>query len=105
MAAHDGKSDGWVRELERNAYGVRLLTLAKAYELAAQGYCAGWYIWPFALKWTVGRMDREGRRYHVTNSGEPVRFENMADAADFLVEILRLTAAPRVSLPSLSLAR
>jgi hypothetical protein len=98
MAGQNLKSDEWVRELDSNAYGVRLLTLHKAYELAAQGYSAGWYISPFALKWTVGRMARDGRRYHVTHSGEPLRFENMADADQFLVEILRLTAAPKVSL-------
>ena len=86
MADHECRSDEWVRELEPNAYGVRFLTLNKAYELASQGYCAGWYIWPFALKWTVGRMCREGRRYHITTAGEPVRFENVAEAGDFLVD-------------------
>ena len=100
MSGQNETPDDWVRELDSNAYGVRLLTLRKAYELAAQGYSAGWYISPFALEWTVGRMARDGRRYHVTNAGEPVRFENMAEAARFLVDILRLTAAPKVSLPT-----
>jgi hypothetical protein len=99
MAGDNGRSDEWVHELDANAYGVRLLTLDKACALAAQGYSAGWYISPFALKWTVGRMALDGRRYHVTNSGEPVCFENMAEAAEFLVDILRLTAAPQIPLP------
>lgn len=98
MSRQITRTDDWVEELDSNAYGVRLLTLAKACELAAQGYCAGWYISPFALKWTVGRMTRNGRRYHVLNEGEPVRFENLADAAEFLVDILRLPAAPKLAL-------
>ena len=92
------QSDGWVDGLDSNTYGVRLLTLRKARELAASGSSAGWYISPFALKWTVGRMARDGRRYHVVDDGEPVRFETMAEAAAFLSGILRLAAAPDVTL-------
>ena len=92
------QSDGWVDGLDSNAYGVRLLTVHKARELAASGSSAGWYISPFALKWTVGRMSRDGRRYHVLEDGEPVRFETMAEATAFLSRILRLAAAPDVTL-------
>ena len=98
MVSQTPSSDEWVDGLDSNLYGVRLLTLRKARELAAKGSCAGWYISPFALKWTVGRMARDGRRYHVVDDGEPVRFETMAEAAEFLSGILRLAAAPNVTL-------
>ena len=98
MPSQKPSSDRWVDGLDSNSYGVRLLTLRKARELAAEGSCAGWYISPFALKWTVGRMARDGRRYHVVNDGEPVRFETMAEAAEFLSGILRVSAPPQISL-------
>jgi hypothetical protein len=98
MASQTLSSDRWVDGLDSNLYGVRLLTLRKARELAAEGSCAGWYISPFALKWTVGRMARDGRRYHVVDGGEPVCFETTAEAAQFLSRILRLSAAPDVTL-------
>jgi hypothetical protein len=44
----------WVAGLEANSHGVRVLTLTKAFEMAASGSSTGWYIAPFALKWTVG---------------------------------------------------
>jgi hypothetical protein len=98
MVRQTPASDEWVDGLDSNVYGVRLLTLRKARELATAGSSAGWYISPFALKWTVGRMARDGRRYHVVDDGEPVRFETMAEAAEFLSGILRLATAPNVTL-------
>jgi hypothetical protein len=92
------RSDDWIGELDTNAYGVRLLTLRKAFELAASGCCAGWYIAPFALKWTVGRMAGTGQRFHVISEGEPIGFESVAEAFQFLGGILRLAAAPQLSL-------
>ena len=98
MPGQSDTNEEWVEQLETNAYGVRLLTLRKAFELAAEGSCAGWYISPFAVEWTVGRMAKNGQRYHVICDGEPIRFENMAEAFQFLGSILRLAAAPRVVL-------
>jgi hypothetical protein len=92
------QSDEWIGELDTNAHGVRLLTLRRAFELASSGCCAGWYIAPFALKWTVGRMARTGQRFHVISDGEPISFESVADAFQFLSAILRLAAAPQLSL-------
>jgi hypothetical protein len=97
--------DAWVRELETNAYGVRLLTVRKACELASAGCCGGWYISPFAVKWTVGRMATSGRRYHVTADGEPLRFESVGEAFQFAGVILRLAAAPQVALDVASVTR
>jgi hypothetical protein len=91
-------TDDWVDQLETNRHGVKLLTLRRAFELAATGCCAGWYISPFAVKWTVGRMAKSGRRYHVISDGEPMRFESLAEAFQFLGGILRLAAAPHVAL-------
>jgi hypothetical protein len=88
----------WVDQLETNSHGVRLLTLRTAFELASKGCCAGWYIAPYAVKWTVGRMARNGRRYHVLSDGEPMRFDSVAEALQFLAGILRLAAAPQVAL-------
>ena len=90
--------DHWVDGLDVNAHGVKLLTLRKAFELAAAGCCAGWYISPFAVQWTVGRMARTGRRYHVIADGEPMRFESVGDAFQFMGGILRLAAAPQLAL-------
>jgi hypothetical protein len=90
--------EDWVDQLETNSHGVRLLTLRRAFELAAKGCCAGWYISPFAVKWTVGRMARNGRRYHVLSDGEPMCFDSVAEAFQFLGGILRLAAAPQVAL-------
>ncbi len=97
--------EAWVHQLEANAYGVRLLTLRKALELAAEGCCAGWYIAPYAVKWTVGRKAKSGERFHVIADGEPVRFESMVEAFQFLGGILRVAAAPRVTLDFPKLAR
>jgi hypothetical protein len=94
----------WVTQLETNVYGVRLLTLRKAFELAAEGCCTGWYISPYAVKWTVGRMAKSGQRFHVISDGEPIRFESMAEAFQFLDGILRLAAAPKVALDFPALA-
>jgi hypothetical protein len=90
--------EDWVDQLETNRHGVRLLTLRRAFELAAKGCCAGWYISPFAVKWTVGRMAKNGQRYHVISEGEPMRFDNVAEAFQFMGGILRLAAAPQVAL-------
>jgi hypothetical protein len=90
--------EDWVDQLEMNSHGVKLLTLRRAFELAATGCGAGWYISPFAVKWTVGRMAKDGRRYHVICDGEPMRFESLADAFQFLSGILRLAAVPQVAL-------
>lgn len=90
--------DEWIDHLDTNAYGVRMLTLGKACELAAEGTPSGWYIAPFAAKWTAGRMARSGERYHVISDGEPIRFENMAEAFEFFTGTLRLTAAPKLDL-------
>lgn len=57
----------------------------------------GWYIAPFALKWTVGRM-AGARRYHVMQNGEPITFESVAEASNFLAGILRLASMPTVHL-------
>ena len=98
--ANPPQSDDWVGSLDTNPHGVRLLTLRRAFELAASGCCAGWYISPFALKWTVGRMAGNGRRFHVISDGEPISFESVAEAFQFLGGILRLAAAPQLSLGS-----
>lgn len=98
MPGHIDSAEGWVDRLDANAYGVRLLTLSRACELAAEGSCSGWYIAPFAAKWTAGRMARSGERYHVISDGEPIRFENMAEAFQFFAGILHLTAAPKLDL-------
>jgi hypothetical protein len=105
-AAQHAADDDWVGELDTNAYGVRLLTLRKAFELASAGCCAGWYISPYAVKWTVGRMAKTGQRYHVIADGEPMRFETVGEAFQFLGGILRLAAAPQLALdfPALTLA-
>ena len=98
--------DDWIDELEANAHGVRLLTLSKAFELASAGCCAGWYIAPFALKWTVGRMAGNGRRFHVISDGEPIGFESIPEAFQFLGGIVRLAAPRQLTLdcPRLSFA-
>ena len=49
---------------------------------------------------TLRDLSRSGRRYNVISDGEPVRFENLAEAAEFLVGILRLAAAPALSFPA-----
>ena len=90
--------DDWVEHLDTNAHGVKLLTLHRAFELAAAGSCAGWYISPFAAKWTIGRMARTGERYHVVAGGEPIRFESVGEAFQFLGRIMRVAAAPQVAL-------
>ena len=95
--ADAGGADDWVSELDVNPHGLRLLTLPRAQELASAGCCAGWYISPFALQWTVGRMTAAGRRFHVISEGEPIRFASMAEAHRFLGQILRVPAAPELS--------
>jgi hypothetical protein len=105
MAAEADDADGWVTELEANEYGVRLLTLAGAYELAGRGCCAGWYISPYALRWTIGRMAASGRRYHVIADGEPLTFDTVADAHQFLSGILRVAAAPKLHIGFAAVAR
>jgi hypothetical protein len=65
--------------------------------MAARGSSMGWYISPFALKWTVGRM-AGARRYHVMQDGEPITFESVAEASNFLAGILRLASMPTVHL-------
>ena len=97
-STHSTQGDGWVDDLDVNAHGVRLLTLPRALALAAAGGCAGWYVSPFALQWTVGRMSASGRRFHVIREGEPIRFGSVAEAMQFLGGPLRLAAAPQVSL-------
>ena len=87
----------WVTGLEANSHGVRVLTLTKAFEMVASGSSTGWYIAPFALKWTVGRM-AGGRRYHLMQNGEPMTFDSVGEASDFLAGILRLAAMPAVHL-------
>ena len=87
----------WVAELDANSHGVRVLTLTKAFEMAASGSFMGWYISPFALKWTVGRM-AGARRYHVIQNGEPLTFESVAQASEFLARILQLASTPTVHL-------
>lgn len=89
------QSDDWVKDLETNAFGVKLLTLRKAFMMAAAGSCAGWYIAPFALKWTVGRAAANGSRYHVISAGEPITFDSIGEAYEFLAGILRLAASPQ----------
>lgn len=89
--------ENWVAELEANSHGVRVLTLTKAFEMAASGSCVGWYIAPFKLKWTVGRF-ADARRYHVIQDGEPITFESVGEASDFLARILRLASTPTVHL-------
>ena len=96
MTAAIDTADAWVNELETNSYGVRLLTLARACELAARGCFAGWYVSPYALRWTVGRMAASGRRYHVIEGGEPITFDNLGEASQFLSGILHVAAAPKV---------
>jgi hypothetical protein len=98
MSDTNDTREEWVNRLEVNAYGVRLLTLRKAIELAAEGCSAGWYISPYAAQWTVGRMSRTGERYHVISDGEPMRFASTAEALDFLSGIVRLAAAPKLTL-------
>lgn len=87
----------WVAELDANSHGVRVLTLMKAFEMVASGSSMGWYISPFALKWTVGRM-AGARRYHVMQNDEPITFESVAEASNFLAGILRLASMPTVHL-------
>ena len=89
--------DDWVDGLDTNSYGVKLLTLPKALELASAGARGGWYISPFAVKWTVGRMSTSGHRYHVVSNGEPIRFESVAEAFQFTGGVLKLGAAPQVA--------
>ena len=96
MTAAIDTADAWVNELDTNSYGVRLLTLARACELAARGCLGGWYVSPYALRWTIGRMTGNGRRYHVVEEGEPITFESPGDAFQFLAARLRVTAAPKV---------
>jgi hypothetical protein len=96
-ASDSTQSDDWVGELDVNAYGVRLLTLPRALELASAGCCAGWYVSPFALQWTVGRMTANGRRFHVIAEGEPIRFGSVAEAVQFLGGTLKLPAAPQLA--------
>lgn len=98
MPRHVARLDEWIDRLDTNAYGVRMLTLGKARELAAEGTPSGWYIAPFAAKWTAGRMARSGERYHVVCDGEPIRFDNVAEAFEFFTGTLCLTAAPRLDL-------
>lgn len=98
MSSGNDTRDEWVSRLDTNAYGVRLLTLRKAIELAAEGCCAGWYISPYAAQWTVGRMSKSGERYHVISDGEPIRFASTAEALEFLSGIVRLAAAPKLTL-------
>jgi hypothetical protein len=98
MSTGNDTRDEWVDRLETNAYGVRLLTLRRAIELAAEGCCAGWYISPYAAQWTVGRMSKTGERYHVISDGEPMCFASTAEALEFLSGIVRLAAAPKLTL-------
>jgi hypothetical protein len=88
--------ESWVAELDANSHGLRILTLPKAIEMAAHGAFAGWYISPFALKWTVGRMANDQRRYHVIENGEPVMFDSIAEASNFLARDLGLPSIPAV---------
>ena len=94
---HATEYQSWVAELDANSHGVRVLTLTKALEMATSGSFMGWYISPFALKWTVGRM-AGARRYHVIQNGEPLTFESVAEASEFLARILQLASTPTVHL-------
>ncbi|MGZ8154072.1 MAG: hypothetical protein ACXW2A_17255 [Burkholderiales bacterium] len=83
-------SEEWVTRLETNPYGLRILTLHMAFQLAGDQASSGWYIAPYALKWTVGRAASPDRRYHVTCSGEPITFETVHAAFEFLTDMLGL---------------
>jgi hypothetical protein len=88
---------GWVAGLDANCHGVRILTLTKAFEMTASGSSTGWYVSPFALKWTVGRT-AGARRYHVMQNGEPLTFDSVAEATNFLAASLGVAAMPTVHL-------
>ena len=94
---HAAEIQSWVAGLDANCHGVRILTLTKAFEMTASGSFTGWYVSPFALKWTVGRM-AGARRYHVMQNGEPITFDSVAEASTFLAASLRIAAMPTVHL-------
>ena len=82
--------DDWVNELDTNEHGRRFLTLHKAMSMAADDGKAGWYIAPFAMKWTIGRMTADEERYYVLlESGEPITFEHALEAKGFLSGLLK----------------
>jgi hypothetical protein len=89
--------ESWVAELDANSHGLRILTLSKAIEMAAHGAFDGWYISPFGLRWTVGRMANDQRRYHVIENGEPVMFDSIAEASNFLARDLGVPSIPAVN--------
>ncbi len=89
-----GSRDRWVDELDTNEHGRRVLSLDNAKSMAARGDKAGWYIAPFAMKWTIGRMAADREHYYVLlDSGEPVTFESAPEATRFLIDLVGLANA------------
>lgn len=82
----------WTNDLDTNAHGRKVLTLPKACEIAAAGDGIGWYVAPFAMKWTVGRVGPDDEHYHVINGDEPITFDETAAARSFLRRVLHVSA-------------
>jgi hypothetical protein len=97
MAATGPQGD-WADQLERNEHGLKILTFANARAMAAAGERVGWYVAPFATKWTVGRKAGNSARYHiVTDDREPLVFDTVWQAKRFLSTLVAAAVQPRLA--------
>jgi hypothetical protein len=81
-----------ILDLDRNAHGRPILTVPRAKALSAtSASTGGWYVAPFAMGWAVGiKCGRE--RYHLLDErGEPIRFDFVVDAQQYLQRELKVT--------------
>src|SRR5262245_35536966 len=87
----------WLDVLPVNEHGRRALTFAVAKKVVAID-AAGWYVAPFSLGWTVGkatgRTDKDRYFHIVKQDGEPLYFDSVEAAHDFLRLELNIRRAP-----------
>jgi hypothetical protein len=87
----------WLDELDCNEFGTKILTYARARSMAAGGAQCGWYVAPFATKWTVGRMASREARFHILmEDQEPLTFETIWSAKTFLSKLLGPSVRPAI---------
>ena len=87
----------WTEVLPINEHGHRALTFAVAKQVVAMD-AGGWYVAPFSLGWTVGkatgRTDKDRYFHIVRQDGEPLYFETVEAAHNFLRLELNVRRAP-----------
>lgn len=84
--------DSWIELLPLNRFGLRVLQVETARMLAVR-FPDGWYIAPYAMRWTVGKtaLSSGERRFHLLEAGgEPILFPDPAAAAHYLRTTLKL---------------